>query len=399
VLWVAIAFAALSLLEALQSFLGGRSLVRGFREAARDPDPFAPPATLIVPFRGVDPGLEANLRAYFALDYPNVHILLVTDSGGDPSLPVLERVRASHPRVDARILVAGRATTRGQKVHNLLHALGHLRPQDRVVAFGDSDIRPDPRWLRSLIAPLSDPGVAVSTGFRWYLPPEGEMASVLRSVWNAGIVGLFGPNGAPFAWGGAMALRRETLDELAVRERWRGALSDDYAVSRAAREHGRGIRFEPRCLSFSHEPCTLGELLEWSRRQLAITRVYHPVLWRLGFVSELGNNLALWGGLAVLAASAAGGGPAGPAAALAGILGATYALRCAKARARLRVVTELFPAHQAALERHRLAYTFLGPITSLIMLSGLVRTAFSTVIEWRGMKYRMVSPLETEVLG
>lgn len=59
------------------------------------------------------------------------------------------------------------------------------------------------------------------------------------------------------------------------------------------------------CLSFTHENCTLRELLEWSHRQIAITRVYDPALWRLGLAAEVMNNVAFWGGIAVLATAVA----------------------------------------------------------------------------------------------
>ncbi len=395
---VALALAVLSLLEALHSFSQGRRLAGRFRDAAGDLPAFAPTVALILPFKGVDPGLDENVRAFLKQDYPEFRILFVTGTLDDPAVPVVERVRASYPGVDAALLVAGIAKRRGQKVHNLLHALDHLRDTDRVVALGDSDIRPGPRWLRDLVAPLGDPSVAVSTGFRWYLPIDGRLVSWLRSMWNAGILGLFAGDRAPFAWGGALALRRGTLDAFEVGEAWRGAVSDDYALSRAVLRRGGRIRFEPRCLSFTHENCTLRQLLEWSHRQLAVTRVYEPSLWRLGLVSEVVNGVAFWGGIAVGAAQLAVMGAALPVAAVLTLVGAIYTLRCAKSRLRVRAVISLFPEHRSALERRLWAYTLLGPLTSLVTLLAFVRTLVSTDIEWRGMKYRMLSPTRTKVL-
>jgi hypothetical protein len=398
ILWIAVAFAALSFLEALYSFSQGRRLARRFLDAHGERPPFAPPVVLILPFKGVDPGLERNLGAFFEQRYSDLRVLLVTGGRDDTAVPLVERVRAAYPAVPSTLLVAGRAAGRGQKVHNLLHALDHLRDADRVLAFGDSDIRPGPRWLRDLVAPLGDPSVAVSTGFRWYLPTDGRLVSWLRSLWNAGILGLFAGDRAPFAWGGALALRRETLDAIEIRGAWRGAVSDDFALSRAVLQRGGRIRFEPRCLSFTHENCTLRQLLEWSHRQLAVTRVYEPSLWRLGFVSEVVNGAVFWGGIAVGAVQLSIIGGAVPVVALLTLVGAIYTLRCAKSRLRVRAVIGLFPEHRPALERRLWAYTLLGPLTSLVTLLAFVRTLVGTDIEWRGMKYRMVSPTRTKVV-
>jgi ceramide glucosyltransferase len=323
----------------------------------------------------------------------------VTGDSADASVPLLEKLRAEHPEIDSRLLFAGQATGRGQKVHNLLHALSHVRGKSRVVAFADSDARPVQDWLKNLVAGLADPRVGVTTGYRWYLPRHGNAASVLRSVWNASIATLLDERAPAFAWGGAMALRRETLEQEArIAEYWDGALSDDYAVTRAVKDHGLLVRFEPRCLVFSHEDCGWRELLDWSFRQLAITRVYQPTLWRLGWISELLGGVSFWGGLAVAAASGLSGALVGEAALLTGLILMAWTARVAKGRFRLEAVASLFPAEGRQLRRYRFAYLFWGPLVSLLTLAGLARSALTREIEWRGVRYRMVSPNETVVI-
>jgi cellulose synthase/poly-beta-1,6-N-acetylglucosamine synthase-like glycosyltransferase len=397
-----LAIGILSLFEALYSLKGGVDYLRLFQTSRRRTlGDFAPSATLILPFKGVDKGLQENLRAYFELDYPDLQILLVTGDSLDPCVPILETVREEYPEATSQILFAGKAQQRGQKVHNLLHAVGQLRDGDGVLAFGDSDIRPTANWLRDLIGTLEDPDVGVSTGFRWYLPQRGNFASVLRSVWNAGTASLMKEGDSFFAWGGAMAMRREVFQDCQVVNYWMNALSDDYAISRAIHDHSRTIRFQPRCLSFSHEDCRLHELLEWSGRQLSITHIYHPNLWRLAFLSQVLNSLTLWGGVAVLLTALWNTTlvPNRLLLALAGVLATVYALGCLKGWIRLRAVTLLFPEHSRVLQEHRLAYTLWGPLASLLSLWGFIRSLWSRTIEWRGVRYRMVSARKTIVLN
>jgi len=84
--------------------------------------------------------------------------------------------------------------------------------------------------------------------------------------------------------------------------------------------------------------------------------------------------------------------------ALAVVLASVYALGCLKGWIRLRGVTLLFPEHSRVLRKYRLAYTFWGPLASLLSLWGFIRSLWSRTIEWRGIRYRMVSPKETVVL-
>ena len=397
-----LALGIFSLLEALYSLKAGVDYLRLFQKfRGKPPHEFAPAATLILPCKGVDAGFEQNLGAYFELDYPDLQILLVTGDSADPCVPILEKVKQRYPGVSSDILFAGKTEQRGQKVHNLLYALGQLRDKDQVLALGDSDIRPASHWLRYLIGALKDPQVGVSTGFRWYLPQRGNFASALRSVWNAGTASLLKEGDSTFAWGGAMAVRRQVFQDCRVIDYWRNALSDDYAISRAMHDHSRTISFQPRCLSFSHEDCSFEELLEWSGRQLSITRVYHPNLWKMAFASQALNSITLWGGMAVLLAALWNTNLASsrllfP---LAVLLVSVYSLGCVKGWIRVRAVSLLFPEHASVLRKYRWAYTFWGPLASLLSLSGFIRSLLSRTIEWRGVRYRMVSPSETVVLN
>ena len=384
-------------LEALYSVKGGVAYLRLFQKSLhRRPGGYAPPATLFFPCKGVDPGLEANVRAYFEQDYPDFQLLLVTDQENDPCVPVFRRVQREHPQVRSSILFSGRTRERGQKIHNLLHALKFVRSQDEVLAFGDSDIRPAANWLPRLIGPLQDPEAGVTTGYRWYLSPSGRFASVMRSAWNAGVASLMSEKDCLFAWGGSMALRREVFDACRVVDDWSRALSDDYALSRAIKRASLSIRFQPHCLSFSYEDCKWTEFLNWSSRQLSITRVYHLPLWVMGFVSQGVNGLALWGGMILVILGWTQGIPMIDLALLVGVI---YLLGCWKGWLRLRAVTCLFPEKRPILQRDLGAYLFCGPLVSLVSLFGFIRSLLSREIQWRGIRYRMLSAKETVVLS
>ena len=116
----------------------------------------------------------------------------------------------------------------------------------------------------------------------------------MRSAWNASSVSILGDHERNFAWGGSTAIYRETFVRLKVLDAWRGSVSDDYAITRAAQAANTRIIFVPECLIPSYGECTMPELLEFTTRQIIITRVYHPRLWRLGFVGHGIFNAAFW---------------------------------------------------------------------------------------------------------
>src|SRR5205085_4896248 len=341
-MWLFYFFAALLSLPSLISLRGGwRWLAYFRRELQRTLPDYTPFASVIVPFRGLDQNLDKNLRALFAQDYPRYEIIFVTDSAHDRALAVIERVRETNTdttsgAVATRVIIAGQASDCGQKVHNLSAAVGACDPSSEVFVFVDTDARPRRGWLRALIAPLADEQLGAATGYRWFVPAGGGFSSHLRSVWNASIASALGHSETQnFCWGGSTAIRRTTFARARVLAHWRGALSDDFALTRALKAAKLPIRFVPYCLTASHEDCSFSELLEFTTRQLKITRVYAPHLWRIVLISNLLFAFVCYGGLALALMRAWRGASAALPLAL---VGSIFVLGAAKAYLRLRAV-------------------------------------------------------------
>ena len=180
---------------------------------------FTPFATVFVPCRGVDDGLKENIKAIFAQDYPAFEIIFVSDRADDPAFAIIEEARRSFAGESGptmRFVVSGPATDSGQKVHNLRVAVAEADPQSEIFVFVDTDARPATNWLQLLVRPLQDPDLGATTGYRWFIPVRGGVASHLRSVWNAAIASALGEQPEKnFCWGGSTAIRRETFYEIA----------------------------------------------------------------------------------------------------------------------------------------------------------------------------------------
>ena len=370
------------------------------REVGRPLPDFAPFVSLIAPCRGLEDGLRENITALFQQDYPAYEIIFVTDEADDPALDLIEELRrlcqdASHPTT--RCVVAGPATESGQKVHNLRTAVLGVDPRSEVLVFVDTDARPNSGWLRLLVAPLIDERLGASTGYRWFIPVNGGLASHLRSVWNGSIASALGERGDKnFCWGGSTAIRRSTFDELGIKERWRGSVSDDFSMTRVLQEAGRPICFVPACLVASLDECTVKELLEFTNRQLKITRVYAPHLWGPVLIGSLLFCTVFFGGFALVIVR--------------GILELTYigplamilliyVLGTAKAYIRLRAVSVALVDYQPQLSKTLAAHMLLWPLASALFLVNAVAAQFSRRIVWRGITYDLKSPTEAVIIS
>ena len=400
-MWLFYFFALLVLLQSILSLRGGLRYLDYFRRELEARRPlYLPFASVIVPCRGLDQGLRPNLSALFAQHYPAYEIVFVSDRADDPALAVAEelsRAFGGESVARTRLVVAGRATESGQKVHNLLAGLAGVDSASEVFVFVDTDARPRADWLRALVAPLADERVGAATGYRWFLPVSGGLASHVRSVWNASIASALGANDrGNFCWGGSTAIRRATFERLGMRERWRGTLSDDYALTRTLQAARLPIRFVPACLTASLEDCSAGALLEFTTRQLKITRVYAPHLWRIVLVSNLLFVCVFFGGIALASARAALGLSFAWPLALVCVI---FMLGMWKAFFRLRAVALALDEYHAELRAGLWAHLLLWPLTAALFLYNALAAAASRRILWRGIGYELISPTETAIIS
>ena len=156
-------------------------------------EPMAARIALFAPCKGFDLELEQNLRPLLEQDYPNYEVTFIVESADDPAAHTIRQLIAERGGGRARLLVAGKATDTGQKVHNLLAATTELPADVEILAFVDSDARPRPQWLRLLAQRLDRPEAGAATGYRWFIPQRPTLANHLLYSINAAAAVLVGP--------------------------------------------------------------------------------------------------------------------------------------------------------------------------------------------------------------
>jgi cellulose synthase/poly-beta-1,6-N-acetylglucosamine synthase-like glycosyltransferase len=334
---------------------------------------YQPPASVIVPVKGQDHGLRENLAALASLDYPDYELVVVAYSAADIPPGVL-------PGKSKVVLAHRTAPGTSEKVLNLTVAVQAIRKRTEILAFADSDGRATARWLSALAAPLADEGVGASTGYRWFTPRRAAFWSLLRSVWDAVPAGMMGPGNNRFAWGGAMAMRKEVFYSTGVLERWKGAISDDYALSAAVRSAGLSIVYAPGALVPCLEPIAPVRFLRWIRRQMMITRVYNPGQWRQGMAAHIFYCGAMAASVIAIAR--------GHSLAWLALLG-QLAPGMIKGWHRAELALLSLPEEEGWFRRYAWVHAAGVPLATWLWLAALVSSAVGRTIEWRGYRYEL----------
>lgn len=375
--------AALAFAASLASILDGRRIHRLVRRSRLD-GVYAPSACLVIPCRGAEPGLHGNLKAYLEQDYPRYRAVVAVDDPGDPAVAIARRA-AEESQVDLRIVTAEVDPSRSGKVSAQLAGLGQLGPEDEVVVFADSDGRPPPGWMRTLVGPLAEPGVGAASSYRWYVPSRGGW-SLVRSAWNAvGTNVLFSPRYG-FAWGGAIAIRRETAGSIGLAEAWNRALVDDLALTDAVKAFGLSVRFVPQALVPTFEDCDRAACLEWTDRQTMIVAAFHRRLWNYA-----ATTYGVYAGIVVLGVLSLVLVPwLGMPATIAAVLFLSEVpLTLLRSLQRLRTFRAAAPDAFVRWTTPAWRFALAGLAVPWLIVRNLWRTRRPTFIEWRGRRYAL----------
>jgi len=373
---------ALSLLLTLQTW----EFARFARSRVAHPKVLVPlqRVTLFAPCKGLEPGLKDNLRPLFEQDYTGYQLVLIVESKEDPATGPIRELISEYPAAGARLVVAGRAISSGQKVHNLLSATADLGDAE-ILAFVDSDARPQRTWLRQLVQHLQPGRAAAATGYRWFVPTSNSLPNLLLHSINASVAALVGPGKHHLVWGGAWAIRREVFEAINLRHHWQGTLSDDLVAARELARNGNKLEFEPACMTASASAMDWGGLLEFVRRQYMVARFYSPRWWLLGLVACTVSQLVFWGsciaaGIAIVQRADWLWIPSLTVASL-------YVTYVARALIRQRAARAFLPQQVRQL---RVACWFdiaLGPLAALVNWRALLGSLWGHRITWRGITY------------
>jgi len=374
------------------------------RDGQRHSRQNGPWVEVIVPCKGGDPRLEDNLQRLFEQNYYRYGLTFVVESQEDPGYPIIQglldrNLKAANRPLFARVLVAGQATDCGQKVHNLRHAVKHLDNRTFYVVFADADIEVKPKWLGSLIAPAVHSPAAI-TGYRVMLPDRDSLANRLMHVMNNAVIGAMGKGRYMLVWGGSWLVTRDVLEGSDIPGAWRGTLSDDLVASRALQLAKHKIKFEPNCLVATRFDMSWTEMVEFTRRQLLITRKYLPAYWLGALIATLSVQFAWWSSLAVGCGSLLGWTSSSF---LAGAAMTTWimvsGIHLIKTRYRFRMVHSHLSGETRQLKRLARFEWVAFPLIGLVTLGCFIASAIGNSICWRGISFHIGPGGRVTLLG
>jgi len=205
---------------------------------------FHPPVTVLKPLCGMEHELEENLRSFCAQDYPNYQIVFGARHAEDAAVPVVKRLMAEFPELDATLVVDEHIHGGNLKVSNLINMLAAAK--HHILIMADSDMRVGRDYLGAIAAPFADASTGAVTCL-YRATPASNMASRLGAMHiNAdflpSVLVAAALSDIEYCFGATMAIRRSALDAIGGMQSMADVLADDYQLGKRVSEAGFSVR-------------------------------------------------------------------------------------------------------------------------------------------------------------
>src|SRR5580658_243139 len=342
---------------------------RFFRRPLTVPDPsWAPPVSILKPFRGLDPDAYENLASFCRQDYPEYEMIFCVDPDDDTVRPMVEKLQLEFPAREIRVLYGSGRIASNDKVAKLARMAAEARYETVVIS--DSDVRVQPDYLRAMTAPLRETGVGavtclyVNTDLKTFADRLQTIG--MMSDFYAGILVAWQLEGIKFALGPSIATTRARLAGFGGYAAIENSPGDDLLVGRLIAEQGYEVRLLRYAVSTVSDYGSMSDLLQKRMRWIVVMRHMRP--W--GHLGLLLTQGLPWS-LAAVALH-----PTLPVAC--GYLGTYFALRCA--------ITWLIGAYglkRPAQWKHMPLIAVWDALAFVIWVASFLRRS----IRWRGADY------------
>jgi ceramide glucosyltransferase len=239
---------------------------------------FTPPISNVKPVRGLDPEAYENFASFCRQDYPEFELLFCVHDEFDPAIAVLEKLVRDFPDRKIRILYGSGRSAINDKVAKLVRLVKEA--EHEVLVINDSDVRVQPDYFKTVVAPLQNPKVGGVT----CLYVSVQDTTTTQSLQSIGMISDFFPSvmvawlldGVKFAFGQTIVTTRTLLRGFGGFEALESHPADDLLTGRLIAEQGMVVEMLPYAVQVVADYPSLGGLLIKRLRWMTVMRHMRP---------------------------------------------------------------------------------------------------------------------------
>jgi ceramide glucosyltransferase len=206
-----------------------------------------PPVTILKPVHGVEKNQRENLRSTCIQDYPEFQVVFSVQDPEDAAIPLLLDLQKEFGSERVAVAIENCRAGANGKINNMIGGLKHAHHNTLVIS--DSDILLKPDYLKTIVAPLSDPEVGCACTLykaagadTWF---EKMELLTLNADFMTNVLFAHVSGASRFCLGASAALHRSTLEQIGGLEALSDYLVEDYEMGRRIWLLGKKVAIVP----------------------------------------------------------------------------------------------------------------------------------------------------------
>jgi ceramide glucosyltransferase len=195
----------------------------------------------------VEKNQRENLRSACIQDYPEFQVVFSVQDPEDAAIPLLRDLQQEFGSERVAVAIENCRAGANGKINNMIGGLKHARHDTLVIS--DSDILLKPDYLKTIVAPLSDPEVGCACTLykaagaeTWF---EKMELLTLNADFMTNVLFAHVSGASKFCLGASAALHRSTLEQIGGLEALSDYLVEDYEMGRRIWLLGKKVAIVP----------------------------------------------------------------------------------------------------------------------------------------------------------
>jgi ceramide glucosyltransferase len=247
-----------------------------------------PKVSILKPLKGIDDGLEENIKSFLEIDYPDYEVIFGFHTDSDPAVKIVDRLIKEYPKVKTKLVIDKTEIGLNPKINNL----NNIYPfcDGEIIFISDSNTRVERDFLNKILMYFEDEKVGLVTA-----AIKGKGAKNIFSLMenlhlNSFVFGIVQSASSvaniQITIGKAILVRRKIIEQMSGFIKFKDVLAEDHLMGLEVKKLGYKVITSAITIDNINERWSLSKLVNRHRRWTLMRLKIDPVFYVLEFLTN-----------------------------------------------------------------------------------------------------------------
>lgn len=247
-----------------------------------------PKVSILKPLKGIDDGLEENIKSFFEIDYPDYELIFGFHNENDPAIEIVNKIARVHPSIKSKIVINKNEIGLNPKINNLNNIYPYSNGE--IIFISDSNTRVEKDFLNKILIHFEDEQVGLVSAAIKGKGAKNIFALFENLHLNSFVFGIVQSATSvadiQITVGKAILIRKEILDKIGGFEKFKDVLAEDHLMGLEVRKIGYKVITSTITIDNINERWDLSKLVNRHRRWTLMRLKIDPFFYVLEFLTN-----------------------------------------------------------------------------------------------------------------